>query len=322
MTGISDGQDPVALAIAFAERLGGEALPAHAVEKLRGDRPMSSTDRVQIGEAFRRTLASPALTDQQRDHLHDLIQGVTAGLPDMGKAHVDARGMPDPDAPTGFVPPVARTVPEVPEPPPSPASSTPEGLARVVAPSAAGTGGGARRPRRWVWIAAAAGLVAALAGTSYLAWANFRTGEDWRVRAEAAQADVDRLVTANDTLQADLDELGQALRRSESDVQLLEARVSRAADEKARAEDEREMVNAYAERITEVAVAYDEVAQWFSACRDEQSALTTMVFDFESYYLTNQTYLISNQINRAAEVCGTAETSLAELRSYVQALAQ
>lgn len=88
---------------------------------------MSSTDQVQIGEAFRRTWASPALTDQQRDHLHDLIQSVTAGLPDMGKAHVDARGMPDPDAPTEFVPTVARTVPEVPEPPPSPASSISRG---------------------------------------------------------------------------------------------------------------------------------------------------------------------------------------------------
>lgn len=129
-------------------------------------------------------------------------------------------------------------------------------------------------------------------------------------------------VTANNTLEADLDDLGQALQRSEADVHLLEERVSRAADEKARAEDEREEVHAYAERITEIALAYDEVAQWFSACRDEQSVLTTMVFDFESYYLSNQTYLISNQINRANEVCRTAEGSLAALRSYVQALTQ
>lgn len=299
MTGNADRQDPVALAIAFAERLGGETLPGHAAEKLRGDQPMSSADRVQINHAFQRTLANAALSDQQRDRLRDLINIVTAGYPDMADAGSDHGGLPDPH-------------PDL----------APERSTSDTAPSGLGAARATRRPRRWIWITVAVGLVGALAATSYLAWANYRTGEDWRVRAQAAQADVDRLATANNTLEADLDDLGQALQRSEADVHLLEERVSRAADEKARAEDEREEVHAYAERITEIALAYDEVAQWFSACRAEQSALTTMVFDFESYYLSNQTYLISNQINRANEVCGTAESSLAELRSYVQALAQ
>lgn len=290
MTGTEDGRDPVELAIAFTRRLSDQALPADTAAKLRGERPMSPADRVQVAAGFRGALASPALTGDQRGQLRSLLGSVTRHDPALA-AVVDATE-------------AGRTHRA---PADSPAARP---AAEPVSP----------RRRRWPRIVVAAFVVAALGTTSSLAWANYRSGQDWRQRAAAAQADVERLTLANDTLASDLDDLGESLRRSESDVALLEKRASRAGNARARAEDEREMANAYAERITEIALAYDEVAQWFSACRTEQSTLTTMVFDFEDYYVTGQTHLVSNQISRAADTCGTAEGYLADLRAYVQAL--
>lgn len=192
----------------------------------------------------------------------------------------------------------------------------------LVAPVEDDTVDDERPAPRWLRIVAVAVLSIVLVASSVLAWSNYRTGRDWHVRAQAAEADVDRLVAENDTLEQDLAAATDALERSEADVRLLERRVSQAADLKARAEDEREMATAYAERITEIALAYDEVAQWFSACRQEQSTLTSMVFDFESYYYANQTYLVSNQVSAVTEACSTAESYLADVRRYVQALGE
>lgn len=313
MTGTVDGRDPVELAVALASRLSGQTLPDATAAMLRGERPMLPADGERIASVFRQTLDAPALTSDQRVGLRSLIQTATAGHPDVANAvhRPDAHA----DVHDPLSAPTASTTTPTPAPPPPPtrtSTGTPW--------DAEATDSGGRR--RWPRVVLAVAVLGALAGTSWLAWTNYRAGEEWRRQAAAAKADVARLTDANETLESDLEELGESLRRSEADVSLLEERVSRAADEKARAEDEREMANAYAERVTEIAVAYDEVAQWFSACRAEQSVVTTMVFDFEDYYLAGQTYLISTQIDQAAETCSTAENYLAGLRSYVQALGQ
>lgn len=164
-------------------------------------------------------------------------------------------------------------------------------------------------------------LVGVLGGAGWVTWVNFQSAADWRAQAKAAREDVEALAEENDTLENDLDELGDALDRSEADVRELERQLSRTADLKARAEDEREAANAYAERVTEVAVAYDGVAQWFQSCMDAQAELTSLVFDIEYLFRTGQEYLVDSQIDRVGETCGTAEQRLAELRSYVQDLA-
>lgn len=320
--GIPSEHDPVELALAFAQQLGGQGLPPRAGEKLRGDTQMSRADREQIGGAFRRTLASPKLTNGQRNRVRELLEAVTSRDPELAVIIDALEPAPPPaDAPAHIgidQSATARSTPGDRPPPPPMHAQTPTDMA---------TSSGRNRrevpdQRRWPYVALAVTVAAAFAGVSYLAWTNHQSGVAWQQRAAAAQADVDRLTRANESFEADLDELGESLRRSEADVALLEKRTSRAADEKARAEDEREMAHAYAERITEVVVAYDDVAEWFSACRSEQSALTTMVVDFEDYYFAGQTHLIATQINRAADTCMTAERHLSDLRSYVHALNQ
>lgn len=177
-----------------------------------------------------------------------------------------------------------------------------------------------RRPRRWPWIVVGIVLIGALGTTSTLTWINYQAAENWREQANAAEADVERLQAENGTLEQDLADVREALEDSETDVRSLERRVSRAANEAARAADEREAANAMVERLNEVALAYDNVAEWFRDCRAAQSDLTSMVLNFESYYFANQTYLIDGQIDTVADICGTAEQYLFDLRSYVVAL--
>lgn len=174
--------------------------------------------------------------------------------------------------------------------------------------------------RRWGLVLRGVAVGAAVAVPSYLAWFNLDVGQQWQARSVAAEADVASLETENDQLETDLSDLRQVLYSSERDVGRLEERVAELASEKAEVEDERETANAVAERITEVAIAYDEVAEWFQLCRAEQVLLTDMVFDFETYYDWGQTYLISDQIDNAAYACDTAEWRLASLRDYVDAL--
>ena len=280
--------DAIGLAVRLAASLSDRPLPADAEAKLKGDAPMSGSDRAVIGEAFQDAVRSPRITDAQRQRLKDLIQEVASVI-----------RAPEP--------------PREAEPPPPPVmpASSPAGTNETPELTS---------PRRWPIMVAAIVLLAGIGAASWLAWSNYRTGRDWQDRAVAAAADVERVGAENDTLEGDIADLEKALKRSEADVRLLERRLSRAANEKARVEDEREQVTAMAERIAEVAVAYDDVASWFSACREEQSNLTSMVFDFESYYLSGQTYLISSQIDRATNTCGTAEQQLADLRSYIASL--
>lgn len=167
-----------------------------------------------------------------------------------------------------------------------------------------------------------AALALALLGIStYLAYANYRTGQEWRERAELAAIDVERLTRESDQLEADLSDVRKALKKSEQDVTRMENRVTRTADEKAQVEDEREMVTAYAERITEIAYAYDQVATQFQVCRVENATFAGMISNAGYYSDTGQWYVLTNQAATADAACAAAEGLLNELRGYVDALA-
>lgn len=176
-------------------------------------------------------------------------------------------------------------------------------------------------PRRWLVVVAVVAVLAGVSVPSYLAHANYRTGQEWKERAAAAEADVETLRGANSRLGDDLDSVQSALRRSERDVDHLEGRVAAVANEKAQAEDEREMMAALAERVAEIAMAYDEVARWFQACRREQATLTSMALDLDSYVYSGRSPVVSGQISRVSQTCDAAETRLTTLRQYVAELA-
>jgi septal ring factor EnvC (AmiA/AmiB activator) len=164
-------------------------------------------------------------------------------------------------------------------------------------------------------------VVALVVGAlGYVAYVNYASAQQWQERAELARIDVQRLTQERDQLEADVSTVKSALKSSEKDVAQLERRMSQIADEKAQVEDEREHTAAYAERLGEVAVAYDQVATQFQICRAENDRFYSMMLDFEYYYDTDQLYLVDDQAQIAGAECGAAEGHLNELRNYVDAL--
>lgn len=168
----------------------------------------------------------------------------------------------------------------------------------------------------------AGSIVAALVlgALGYVAYANYVSGQQWQERAELAGIDVQRLTQERDQLETDVSTVKSALKSSEKDVAQLERRVSLIADEKAQAEDEREGATAYAKRLSEVAVAYDQVATQFQICRSENDRFYEIMLDFEYYYDTGQLNLVDDQARIACGECGAAEGYLKDLRGYVDAL--
>lgn len=175
-------------------------------------------------------------------------------------------------------------------------------------------------PRRWPLITAIIIGLAGIGVASWVAYANYQAGLAWAAQYEASEADNDALQAENDMLESDVDRTQQALDRSEADVAVMEARVAQVANEKARVEDEREQVIAMAERIAEVAGAYDVVASKFQACRIETRDFTQMMVDADYYFETYQWHLVSSQARRTDRACADAEASLAALRGYVDEL--
>jgi chromosome segregation ATPase len=169
--------------------------------------------------------------------------------------------------------------------------------------------------------AALAVLLVAVVAVSAVGYHNYRTGRQWRERAQLAERDVQRLSEQADERQRQLSDVRAALERSERDVARLERRLAGLADEKARAEDERESATAAAERIAEIAGAYDLVATQFQMCRLESGRFTDLLVDADYYWETGQWTVVTRQAATADAACAEAETRLEELRGYVDALA-
>jgi uncharacterized membrane-anchored protein YhcB (DUF1043 family) len=173
---------------------------------------------------------------------------------------------------------------------------------------------------RWQMLVGSIFAAVILGVLGYVAFANHARGQQWQERAELARIDVQRLTQERETLEADLTTVKRALKSSEKDVKKLERRLSQVSDEKAQVEDERENATAYAERLREVAIAYDDAGTLFQICRDENDRWLEMMGDFDYYYHTGQTYLIDDQARTTAEACARADSYLTDLRSDVDAL--
>lgn len=161
-------------------------------------------------------------------------------------------------------------------------------------------------------------VVAGAAG--FLAWRNQQIGRQWQARALAAERDVERLVERSERLSDELADVRGALDASERDVGSLERRLAGLADEKAQAEDEREFANAAAERIAEIAGAYDAVATQFQVCRYENGVFTDMLAAVTVSSDTAEWAALTEQAATADAACAAAESRLDELRGYVDAL--
>lgn len=166
----------------------------------------------------------------------------------------------------------------------------------------------------WTTVTVVAALAVTAVGAGWLAYRNHETALLWQQQTQVAEEHGALLATRTADLEA-------AFQRSEDDVATLETRVSQTANEKAQVEDEREQMTMLADRFMEISVAYDTVASQFARCIDEQMAWTSMMVDFEVYWFTNSTHLVSQQGAITAEICGGAQGSLHGLRGHIDALA-
>jgi hypothetical protein len=160
----------------------------------------------------------------------------------------------------------------------------PEGAPEVAEPAEpteptgpAGSGRPGRRTGLTVGLVLA--LVVAAAGGA-VAWQQRSVAADWRDRAVAMEAARDDARGRAEALQRQLDEVGEVLAISESDVAQLEDRIRELADEKAQAEDTATTVqverDVFVQLSTTVAGAVDAldacVTQLFSLLDDSVQA--------------------------------------------------
>lgn len=311
--------DPVARLAQIAARLG-----IHIDGEIWRQAARGPTDP-EIVATLRDVREHPVIVRDYQPQMRALLQSLAATSTVAGAAAATVLDAADTVPPP---PPVGRSAPtRAPAPdcgteaaPTERAADGLPGPSPAPVPTAAQVQSVRNHPRWWPLATAIAVAVVGITAASWVAYDNYQTGLGWQAQYAASEADNDALQAENDTLESDLKATKHALERSEADVVVMEAKVANIANEKARVEDEREHITALAERVAEVADAYDDVAAWFQSCRAEQAALTEMVFDFEAYFYAGQTWRIYEQIDRAGNSCGTAESQLAALRRYVDAL--
>lgn len=164
----------------------------------------------------------------------------------------------------------------------------------------------------WLWLALAVIvlLVAALAGSGYLAVSNTSRADRWQDQALILERNVDQLngvlVERSNTLNARTRELNRmaakvrrqqtALVRSEADVSSLEQRQRALAAEKADVEDSRA-------QLAVQAAALENVADAFVDCKDG-------LVELLGYVLDEDFSLASAVIPDVSSDCGYAESAL------------
>jgi hypothetical protein len=157
----------------------------------------------------------------------------------------------------------------------------PEGTPAGAEPAEPTWSAGSGRPRRRapLMVGLVVALVVATTGAA-VAWQQRSVAADWRERAVAMEGARDDARGRAEALQRQLDEVGEVLAISESDVAQLEDRIRELADEKAQAEDTATTVqverDVFVQLSTTVAGAVDAldacVTQLFSLLDDSVRA--------------------------------------------------
>ena len=150
---------------------------------------------------------------------------------------------------------------------------------------------------------AAVGLAVLLVAASVAAAVSYRNGRAWERRAgqQAARADgAERRAT----------ELGGQLDRSESRVEELQARMRDLADEKAQAEDEREILRVYAKRYRELTEIAGSVSTELTSCIGQLADAMTLIGNPYAYGILDQ----------AVAVCETALDDSQSLQALIESM--
>jgi hypothetical protein len=144
------------------------------------------------------------------------------------------------------------------------------------------------RPTLWRWLAAGLAVLLVAAGTS--AVLSYRNGQAWERRAgqQATRAEAaERRAT----------ELRGQLDKSEASVDRLQRRIDDLADEKAQAEDEREILRVYAEQYQDLTHTAGSVTDELAVCISELANAMSLI---------GNPYASTSYLDQAVDDCRTA----------------
>jgi TolA-binding protein len=160
------------------------------------------------------------------------------------------------------------------------------------------------RPRWWRWLAA--GLAALLLAAGASAVLSYRNGRAWERRAGQQAARAEGAERRAGELRGQLD-------KSEASVAQLQGRIDDLADEKAQAEDEREILRVYAKRYQQLTQAAGSVTDELSTCIGELA---------DAMSLIGNPYASSGYLDQAVDDCRTALDDSQTLEDLIESMPQ
>lgn len=184
------------------------------------------------------------------------------------------------------------------------------------------------RHRRWLLILAFIVLIAIAVGAGVGAFANYRAGVAWRQRAQSQQQRAEIAEARIAELEEETRATAGLLKRSETDVELLESRLEALASEKAGAEDtaalaseEAALATRTAQELAAVTVFATEVGGSLRDCIGRNVALTN---DIIAAYNAGgvDADAFNSRIDSVNQQCADAEGEYTELLARLNAVGE
>jgi TolA-binding protein len=158
------------------------------------------------------------------------------------------------------------------------------------------------RPGWWRWLAA--GLAVLLVAAAASAVLSYRSGRAWERRAGQQTARAEAAERRAAELKGQLD-------KSEATVAQLQRRIDDLADEKAQAEDEREILRVYAKRYQQLTQAAGSVTDELSTCIGELADAMSLIGD---------PYASTGYLDQAVDDCKTALDDSQTLQDLIDSM--
>ena len=160
------------------------------------------------------------------------------------------------------------------------------------------------RSRWWRWLAAGLVVVVVAAGTS--AVLSYRNGRAWERRANQQAGRAEAAEQRAGELRGQLD-------TSEASVDRLQRRIDDLADEKAQAEDEREILRVYAKQYRELTQTAGSVTDELAVCISELANAMSLI---------GNPYASTGYLDQAVDDCQTALDDSQTLQDLIESMPQ
>ncbi|HET9075876.1 MAG TPA: hypothetical protein VFN68_03005 [Acidimicrobiales bacterium] len=168
-----------------------------------------------------------------------------------------------------------------------------------------------RRLRRWLIVALVALLVAAAAGTGYLAWSNYRTAQNWRHLDQAQVARADRMVSQVEAANSRLSTLNSQVATLDGQVSSLQNQLSSVANQKEKAVDQATVLQQLLSAAANVA---DNLQQCLTATNQLDADLNAAVASGDASRLN----ALQSEAAQVNATCNQAESANQQLQTAIQ----